>query len=56
MKDKSGFLIKCKWSEWRCIDDFWNHEYVCCQNGYKCYADENCPHYKPERSEDEKDN
>ena len=53
MKDKDGFTIKCIYSEWRCIDDFWNHDFVCCENGYRCYGDETCKRYKPEEESDE---
>lgn len=57
MRDKDGFIIKCKHSDWQIIDDDWNHEDVCLMYGnglyrYICYADEHCEHYVPDVKED----
>ena len=49
MKDEQGFTITCKWSDWKIIDDKWNHDFVC-GYGYRvfCHGDESCEHYEPE--------
>lgn len=54
MKDKDGFTIKCKNSDWKIIDEQDNHDYVCLRFGcavmkyHVCYADEYCRYYEPE--------
>ena len=54
MKDKNGFLVHCIYCDWKIINDREDKDFVCSRNGYLCYADENCPHYKPERTDDGK--
>lgn len=53
MKDKDGFTIKCIYSDWQIINDDWDHDDVCMneRSGLlkRCYADESCPYYKPEK-------
>ena len=54
MRDKDGFLIRCKHSEWRIIDNRDNKDYVCLKfptynySSHQCYADENCRYYVPD--------
>ena len=54
MKDKDGFTIKCKKSDWKIIDERDNHDFVCTHFGggitvcHICYADEYCRLYEPE--------
>ena len=53
MKDECEYVIRCKWSELKVIDEFMNHEFVCTYGGgHFCFAEENCKHYEPvERKE-----
>ena len=51
MKDKDGFIIKCKHTTWQYEND--EPEFVCGifgRGGY-CYGDENCPRYEAEGGE-----
>lgn len=53
MKDKDGFIIKCKHTGWQYEND--EPEFVCKvkgRGGY-CYGDENCPRYEAEGSEED---
>lgn len=59
MRDKDGFIIKCKHTDWQIVDARDNHDDVCtCIDivapGYtlRCYADEKCPCYEPKIRED----
>ena len=60
MRDKDGFIIKCKYSDWRIVDRYDNKDDVCtCRDivapGYilkGCYGDEKCPCYEPKVKED----
>ena len=60
MKDKDGFTIQCKNSDWMIVDNFDNHDFVCLKFGCRmtgyhlCYADEHCRHYVPDVKEKEK--
>ena len=64
MRDKDGFLIRCKYSEWQIIDDRDNKDFVCLKfptynyKAHQCYADEQCRYYEPirEGAEDDNDN
>ena len=50
------FLNRCKWSDWKIIDDFDNHEFVCTYGGgHFCYADDKCQHYEPEERKENND-
>ena len=57
MKDKDGFTVPCKHTEWRIIDERDNHDFVCMNYGggitgqYFCYGDEKCKYYKPDVKE-----
>ncbi len=55
MRDKDGFIIKCKYSEWEIVDAHDNHDDVCKRfpfyHNLRCYADERCAHYVPETQE-----
>ena len=57
MKDKDGFLIKCKNCEWMIINDWEDHDFVCRQFGdrmigyHMCYGDEHCRYYEPDKKE-----
>ena len=57
MKDKDGFAIQCKYSDWKVIDEQWNHDFVCTrffQGGtHYCYEDEHCKYYEPVKKEDQ---
>ncbi len=52
MRDAEGFIIKCKHSEWRIINEVWDHDDVCTfypnYSNLFCYADERCAHYEPD--------
>lgn len=59
MKDKDGFIIRCKYTDWRIVDNFDNEDDVCTHHevvspGYtlRCYADEKCPYYEPDIKEE----
>lgn len=58
MKDKDGFYIRCKHSDWQIIDDRDNKDFVCGKFGCRitgyhlCFADEHCLHYVPDIKED----
>lgn len=53
MRDAEGFLIPCKYCDWKIIDERDNHDFVCekfarYNTGYHiCYGDENCKYYEP---------
>lgn len=53
MKDKDGFTVRCKHSDWKIIDEKENQDYVCMKfptYNYKfhcCYGDEYCRYYEP---------
>jgi len=59
MKDKDGFVIRCKHSDWKIIDDAENQDYVCTHfdtniiSYHACYADEYCRFYEPIKGEEE---
>ena len=54
MKDKDGFVIRCKFSDWKIIDERDNKDYVCTKfptfnyGAHQCYADELCRYYVPD--------
>lgn len=50
MKDKNGFTIRCKYTEWKVINEDWDHDFVCgrCIGTLKCYANEGCKYYVPD--------
>ena len=56
MKDKDGFDIRCKFSDWEIIDDRDNHDYVCKKyfsvGQHLCYCDEHCRDYIPDIKEE----
>ena len=53
MRDKDGFLVRCKYSEWKIIDARDNKDFVCLKfptfnySTHLCHADENCRYYEP---------
>ena len=51
MRDKEGFLIPCKYTEWKIIDKRDNKDFVCMNEHltleHFCYGDENCRYYEP---------
>ena len=57
MRDEEGFLIPCKHTDWKIVDDQENHDYVCMYFGngttgyHMCYGDENCRYYEPKGGE-----
>lgn len=57
MRDKDGFIIKCKYSDWEIVDAQDNHDDVCKFYPFigtlRCYADERCAHYKPDIKDEE---
>ena len=59
MRDKDGFEIRCKHTDWKIIDKQENKDYVCTKygsrmNGYHiCYCDEHCQSYEPIKEEEE---
>lgn len=57
MRDKDGFLIKCKYSEWRIFDERDNFDDICGIWGGKthCYADDKCIYYEPDIKADLRD-
>jgi len=54
MKDKDGFTIRCKHSDWQIVDERDNKEFVCLKfptfnfSARRCYADETCKYYEPD--------
>lgn len=64
MRDKDGFLVRCKYSEWQIIDARDNKDFICLKfptfnySAHLCHADENCRYYEPikEGVSDEKHN
>lgn len=54
MKDKNGFLIRCKHCEWKIINDKEEQDFVCQKFGssvidyHICFADEHCRYYEPD--------
>lgn len=55
MKDKDGFTIKCKWTDWQICDDRDNKDFVCCGPFPRihCHGDDGCQYYEPDRKEDD---
>lgn len=57
MRDKDGFLIRCKHCEWMIYNDKEDKDFICQQFGDKtygyhiCYGDENCRYYEPDSKE-----
>lgn len=57
MRDKDGFLIRCKYSDWQIIDARDNKDFVCLKfptynyKAHQCHADENCRYYVPDIKE-----
>lgn len=57
MRDKNGFLIRCKNCEWMIYNDKEDKDFICQQFGDKtygyhiCYGDENCRYYEPDLKE-----
>lgn len=58
MKDKDGFTIRCKHSEWRIINDQEDQDFVCDRFGtdalgyHMCFGDEFCRYYEPNEGSD----
>ena len=52
MRDKDGFLIKCKYTDWQIIDERDNKDFVCLNScmslNHLCHADERCKYYEPD--------
>ena len=54
MRDKEGFLIPCKYTEWKIIDTQDNKDFVCTKfptynySAHLCHADEMCRYYVPD--------
>ena len=63
MRDKDGFIIRCKYTEWKIVDNFDNEDDVCTHPemftpGYTmrgCYGDERCKYYEPDIKADLRD-
>lgn len=59
MRDKDGFIIPCKNSDWRIFDYLGNKSYICMLIGdkgsgyHECFGDENCRYYEPRRLKSE---
>ena len=57
MKDKDGFDIRCKHTDWKIIDKRDNKDYVCSLYGNRwdgyhiCFCDEHCKSYEPIKEE-----
>ena len=57
MKDKDGFTIRCKFSDWMIIDERDNKDFVCMKfptfnySAHQCYGDEHCKYYTPDIKE-----
>lgn len=60
MRDKDGFMIKCKDSEWQIIDNMDNKDFVCQRFGdgihgkHLCFGNEHCKYYEVERRGNDK--
>ena len=54
MRDKNGFLIRCKHCDWMIINDRDDKDFVCQKfptynySSHQCYGDENCKYYEPD--------
>ena len=54
MRDKDGFLIRCKYCDWMIINDRDDKDFVCQKfptynySAHQCYGDENCKYYEPD--------
>lgn len=57
-RDKDGFLIRCKYCEWKIINDRDDQDFVCGKFGDRiidyhiCYANELCRYYEPKEGDD----
>ena len=54
MKDKDGFTIRCKYTQWEIYDSRDNKDFMCEGNYPKvhCYGDESCAYYVPDIKEE----
>jgi len=54
MRDKDGFLIKCKHSNWEIYNERDDEDDIChtIYGIRHCYADEKCKYYEPEIKDD----
>ena len=60
MKDKDGFNIRCIYSDWKIVDQFDNHDFVCTRyfegGTHYCFCDEYCRDYTPDvKGEEDED-
>lgn len=59
MRDKEGLEIRCKYSDWKVVDQRDNRDFVCtkyCAGGtHLCYCDEYCRDYVPAKMEENED-
>lgn len=57
MRDKDGFLIRCKNCEWKIVNNREDQDYVCQKFGssmisyHVCAGDEHCRYYEPDLKE-----